>query len=290
MSTYLSESHDYLLTCTVILTVLSAVYLWWSKNLKGNSSPINTMVDLSKVDTSDPLVNRHVQKSEIRLDEIRVSKILIHPLKSCRGTSVRESFYTPKGLQYDREWCIIDAETHDVLTARTLASTVLVIPRLEFDSSSPYGGFMVVSVPKNDGGYITFSVPIKPTPNVLKSWPHVTDVTMFKVMKMDGYIVQPLKPSDPSPHNILSTYFKRNVLLMMKGPEDRFSPGTPIFPTLDANVKYQDAYPLLIASEESLQALNDATRRALISNDTDPSRIAGLKKEKWQNRALEIER
>lgn len=118
----------------------------------------------------------------------------------------------------------------------------------------------------------------------------VTDVTMFKVMKMDGYIVQPLNPSDPSPHDILSDYFKRKVLLMMKGPDDRFSPPSPVFPTLDANVKYQDAYPLLIASEESLQALNDATERALLAGDNDPSRIAGFKKEKWENRKLEIER
>ena len=62
---------------------------------------------------------------------------------------------------------------------------------------------------------------------------------MFKVYKMDGYIVQPLTPSDPSPHDILSTYFNRKVLLMMKGPDERFCHPTDIFPTLDATVKYQ---------------------------------------------------
>ncbi|TCD68300.1 hypothetical protein EIP91_011159 [Steccherinum ochraceum] len=286
----LESSADYLLPWTVILIVLSVLYGLWSKNIR--STPRRAMVDLSKVDTSNPLVNRHVQKEDIRLDSVTVSKILIHPLKSCRGTSVPEARYTPRGLQYDREWCIIDAETHDVLTARTLASTVLVHPRLEIDPNHPYGGFMIVDVPKasGDSGYTSFSVPIKPTPDVLASWPHITDVAMFKVDIMDGYIVQPLKPSDPNPHHILSAYFKRDVLLMMKGPEDRYAEGTDAFPTLEAYVKYQDAYPLLIASEESLQAINDAKDRAVDADDTDPSKVSGIKKDKWNKRKIEIER
>ncbi|KAH8099787.1 MOSC domain-containing protein [Cristinia sonorae] len=248
--------------------------------------------DPSKVDTSDPLVNKHVDKAQIRQEDVRVSNILVHPIKSCRGTSVTEAFYTPKGLQYDRDWCIIDAKTHEVLTARTLATTVLVVPRLEVDAASPYGGYLVVDVPNGEDGVITFSVPITPTEDILKTWPHISDIMMFNTFKMDGYIVQPLNPSDPSPSDILSQYFKRDVLLAMKGPEERVSPGTSAFPKLDAPVKYQDAFPLLIASEESLQALNDATDRALAATDdpSDPHRVAGMKKEKWRNRKLNIER
>jgi len=43
----------------------------------------------------------------------------VHPIKSCRGTSVSESKYDNFGLEYDRRFAIIDAVTHEVITART---------------------------------------------------------------------------------------------------------------------------------------------------------------------------
>ncbi|KAH8099786.1 hypothetical protein BXZ70DRAFT_217455 [Cristinia sonorae] len=255
------------------------------------------VVDLSKVDTSDPLVNRHIEKSQIRVEDIEVSKILVHPIKSFRGTSVTEASYTPQGIQYDRDWCIIDTETHAVLTARDLATTVLVTPRIEVDASLPYGGLLVVDVPKDpeskSGGCDSFSVPLRPTPDMLKTWPHFSDIVLLKKYPVDGYVVQPLNPSEPSPHDILSRYFNRKVLLTMKGPQARLAVGTPVFATLsDVTVKYQDGYPLSIASEESVEAVNAALYRAVSATDdpSDPNRVAGLKKEKWHDRKLYIER
>lgn len=51
---------------------------------------------------------------------------------------------------------------------------------------------------------------------------------------------------------VLSHYMGREVHLLYKGPSDRFAPPTSAFPSLKARLDYQDAYPLLIASEESL--------------------------------------
>ncbi|PIL31071.1 hypothetical protein GSI_05767 [Ganoderma sinense ZZ0214-1] len=102
--------------------------------------------------------------------DVRVSKILVHPIKSCRGTSVQASRYTPEGLENDRKWCIIEQESHAVITAREVAKMVLITPRIEPDSASPYGGRLVVSFPE-DSGCETFSVPLNPTPDILATWP-----------------------------------------------------------------------------------------------------------------------
>ncbi|KAL0062801.1 hypothetical protein AAF712_010339 [Marasmius tenuissimus] len=62
-----------------------------------------------------------------RYENVKVSKILIHPIKSCRGTSIESSRYTPEGLEYDRTWCIIDASTNATLTAREVPKVRLIV-------------------------------------------------------------------------------------------------------------------------------------------------------------------
>lgn len=46
---------------------------------------------------------------------------------------------------------------------------VHVHPRIREDPESPYGGLLVIDVP-SDNGKKTFSVPLKPTPDILKTW------------------------------------------------------------------------------------------------------------------------
>lgn len=40
-----------------------------------------------------------------------VTDLRIYPIKSCRGISVKKSFLTKKGLDLDRRWMFVDAET-----------------------------------------------------------------------------------------------------------------------------------------------------------------------------------
>lgn len=67
----------------------------------------------------------------------------------------------------------------------------------------------------------------------------IGDCSLFKVYFMDGYIVQPLLPSDPSPNDILTEYMGRRVFFMMKGPTPRECPSTAAFPNLKATAVFQ---------------------------------------------------
>lgn len=215
-----------------------------------------------------------------KLDEgvVRVSKLLIHPIKSCRGTSVASARYTPIGLENDRRWCILDAKNHGIMTARAIPKMVLITPRIIEDPSDPSGGRLEVSFPPGSGCE-TFSIPLSPTPEILQNWDIIDDCTVHSFKEIDGYITQPCQPSgDPTLcSTVLSRYMGREVHLLYKGPRPRPAPPTVAFPDLEATVDYHDGYPLLVASEESFMGVKalakawckEQTKEELIHWDVD---------------------
>jgi uncharacterized protein len=222
--------------------------------------------------------------------EIVVTKILVHPIKSCRGISVSEWAYTPAGLEYDRKWCIVDANTHAIITAREIPKMVLIEPQFVYDPTSPHRGSLVVSVPSGEDDSVQFSVPIDPTPSILIDWPSLEECTMFGTYKMDAYVCGAQSPTEPSPSQVLSDYLDRDVYLVMKGPTRRACPPTAAFPELRANTQFQDGYPLLVASEESLDAVEMAVHRAASCGPTEGGKIGGIDRGRWYDGELEIER
>jgi len=84
---------------------------------------------------------------------------------------------------------------------------------------------------------------------------------MFKVVEVDGYICETLDPTSPSPSEVLSKYFGRPVHLVVKGPKRRACGPTQTFPDLDASAVYQDGFPLLVTSDESLERVGDEINR-----------------------------
>ena len=71
------------------------------------------------------------------------------------------------------------------------------------------------------------------------------------------------------------------VLLVMKGPRLRICPPTSRFPELGAPSYFQDAYPLLVVSEESVAAVQEQIREMV--------GVQGVE-EKWANETLQVER
>ncbi|KAI0779027.1 hypothetical protein BD413DRAFT_601634 [Trametes elegans] len=228
--------------------------------------------------------------------DVRVSKILMHPIKSCRGTSLQEARYTPEGLENDRKWCIIEAESHAVITAREVSKMVLITPRVEPDAGSPYGGRLVVSFPE-DSDCETFSVPLYPTADMLADWPIIEDCRMFGKYLVEGYVVSSALPKADAgagarartPSEVLSDYFGRAVHLVMKGPRARVCPPTAAFPALRETAMFQDGYPFLVAGEESLGEVRRVV--SAYARDEDPrARIGGIDRERWRDGGVEIER
>ncbi|KAK1221552.1 hypothetical protein PQX77_015671 [Marasmius sp. AFHP31] len=220
------------------------------------------------------------KETNSRYENVKVSKILIHPIKSCRGTSIESSRYTPEGLEYDRIWCIIDASTNATLTAREVPKMVLITPKVIREPASPYGGTLEVSFPE-DSGCQPFSIPLKPTEDVLKRWQLINNVSLWGDSSIDGYLCENLASSTTSISETLSRYMERPVHLAYKGERPRKCGPTSTFPDLQASAKYQDGYPLLFLSEENIVAINEEMR----------SRIGqqGIE-EKWRTEEVVVER
>ncbi|KZT22674.1 hypothetical protein NEOLEDRAFT_1071092 [Neolentinus lepideus HHB14362 ss-1] len=217
---------------------------------------------------------------------MKISQILVHPIKArlCRGTSVQQAKFTPQGLQYDREWCLIDPEKRKVLTAREIPKMVLITPTIETDPSSPDGGTLTVSFPL-DSAIPSFEIPLRPSEATLSKW-DVLDGLKIWSHTTDGYLVPASSSSSPSPSSILSEYTGRQVQLVYKGPAPRSCDPTQLFPGLDATVRYQDGYPWLVCSEEALEAV-----RAQVGEWA--GREEGLRmgiEERWKSEKVPMER
>ncbi len=56
---------------------------------------------------------------------IQITQLLIHPVKSLRGFSVDSAHLTPKGLEHDRQWMIIN-DSNKFVTQRKFSQMVLI--------------------------------------------------------------------------------------------------------------------------------------------------------------------
>lgn len=211
---------------------------------------------------------------------VRVSKILIHPIKSCRGIPVQRSRYTPEGLEFDRKWCIIQGKDNTVITAREFPKMILIAPQIEADPTSPHSGVLSVTFP-DESGCEPFSMPLCPSQAILNRWKRIEKVMMWHV-PFDAYICEAL-PSSPSrsPSEILSSYFGRPVHLVYKGAQPRACDATATHPELEATAVFQDCFPLMVLSQESTTRIEEELRDHVGTQGID---------ERWATDKLVIER
>lgn len=62
-----------------------------------------------------------------------VSRLFIHPVKSCAGIALQEALLTPTGLQWDRAWMVVD-EDGLFLTQREWPRMALIQPEVTADA------------------------------------------------------------------------------------------------------------------------------------------------------------
>uniref|UniRef100_A0A0W0G9P3 MOSC domain-containing protein n=1 Tax=Moniliophthora roreri TaxID=221103 RepID=A0A0W0G9P3_MONRR len=229
-------------------------------------------------------VGKHVGLDKSRLNEpnfgygdVRVSKLLIHPIKSCRATSVKSCHYTPDGLEFQRFCSTTHSPNWIALTSIVVRQMVLITPKVILDEASPHGGELSISFPE-ESKCETFSIPLQPNEDILRTWSLINDVSMWGI-SINGYICETIK--GPSASAILSRYFGKSVHLVFKGTNPRPCKPTDSYPNLKASARYQDGYPLLILSQENVEVLEKEVR----------SRIGqqGIE-EKWTTEKLAVER
>ncbi|MCW2775547.1 MAG: hypothetical protein JWN91_3873 [Nocardioides sp.] len=161
---------------------------------------------------------------------LTLSSIHRFPVKSCRGEAVPELLIEPWGLAGDRRWMLVD-EDGSVITAREVNRMVLIDPAI-----TPGG--LVVTAP--DLPTLTVATPDPDTQTPVHLWSsHLTAA-----------------PAGPEADVWFSKAMGRTARLVhLDDPTRR--PTTPDFGEPGDRVSFADGYPLLLATEESLAALND---------------------------------
>ncbi|SJX61062.1 uncharacterized protein SRS1_12285 [Sporisorium reilianum f. sp. reilianum] len=206
-------------------------------------SSTSDMLQNALVSSNASATNAH---ADSLTKDLVVQQILIHPIKSCRGTSVQEAPFDHQGLQYDRTWLIIDATTKKFYTARELPKMVLIHPKIESDINK-----LTIEIPQSETGVAasTVQVSLQPSQDEVAGYEVVDGIFIWGAY-VDGYAVS--KEADDK----LSAYFGKQVRLVRKGPSPRESGPTNPDGSVewdDAVLRYQDFFPCLVASAESLR-------------------------------------
>ncbi|KAF8727515.1 ARM repeat-containing protein, partial [Rhizoctonia solani] len=216
--------------------------------------------------------------------DMKISKLLVHPIKSCRGISLSESKVTSEGLQYDRQYLIVDAKTHKFITARQFPKQMVLVETAIEGGEVP---LLSVSFPQ-ESGVKSFKTCLEPSPGTVSNWELISGIEIWASMGLDAYVVESYPPdSTSSPSALFSSYLGREVLLVLKGPTYRPVIPTLTHPDLDVGVRFQDGFPLLVATTESLVAVQEKIR--LSAAGTEGWKVGGITPQ-WQTDELVMER
>jgi uncharacterized protein len=178
---------------------------------------------------------------------ITVSGVFVYPVKSLGGISLPQSSLDARGLKYDRQWMVVD-EDGNMVTQRQEPKLALIRATIE-----PEQDALWLNSPKE-----TLRLPLSGNPRAelvrVRVWNEHCEA--FDQGSDDSFLLM----------TVIGKSFYRIVRL-----SDHFHRRGSVFPAgPDFEVGFADAYPLLIASEGSLGALNNRLERKgspLISMD-----------------------
>jgi len=160
---------------------------------------------------------------------LQLTGIRRYPVKSCSGFDLDQAVVERCGLTCDRRWMVVD-ESGVVVTAREHPTMLLITPELT-DTG------LLLHAPSQPDLAIG-----RPTEAQLE------DVTVWRSTVAAS-------PAAHDAHDWLSAVIGKPVRLVYLDDADR-RPPNPDFADTDDRVSFADAYPVLLATEESLQAVN----------------------------------
>ena len=160
-----------------------------------------------------------------------VARLFVYPVKSCAGIEVREALLTETGLDLDRSWMVVDADGV-FLTQRALPRMALIRPQLKTDE-------MVLRAP----GMLALHVAIDQveTAATVTVWSDTVpawDMGAVAAQWFTDFLGQPCR-------------------LVRFDPEVRRLSSLEWTGGMEAPNQFSDGFPLLIASEASIDELND---------------------------------
>jgi len=161
----------------------------------------------------------------------RIARLFIYPVKSCAGVEVQEAVLTETGLDLDRAWMVVDAQGRFV-TQRQLPRMALVRPQIKHHE-------VVLRAP----GMLALHLQIDAVegPVQVRIWNDdvsAYDMGAVAAQWFTDFLGQPLR-------------------LVRFDPEQRRLSSLKWTAGLEAANQFSDGFPLLVASQASLDGLND---------------------------------
>ncbi|CCF54092.1 hypothetical protein NDA11_006486 [Ustilago hordei] len=230
-----------------------------------------------------------------------IDSIFIYPIKSCAGVSVSSAVLTGQGFELDRRWMVIGEKDGkwDKMSLREEARLTLIQPEIDEQQNvlrlrlSDVGQKEERRKEVLEGSETT----LRPTAAELKGWKEVPAVEMYGDYA-DGRVASLPAPSkaELDASNWISSFLGYKVLLIhfdttsntkrkafpiFKPPSDPTSWSSNDKTELhrERGIEFQDEYPLLVASVESLSAVRSQLSSALDGKGARP--ITQLDPKKW---------
>ena len=177
-----------------------------------------------------PALSRRIALSAPDLSA-RIERLFVYPIKSCAGVELSEAILTETGLDLDRAWMVVD-DKGEYVTQRELPRMALVRPQLKFHE-------VVLRAP----GMLALHLQIDTVeePSRVRIWDE--EVAAFD---MGGVAAQ-----------WFSDFLGRKLRLVRFDPDHRRLSSRKWTGGVEALNQFSDGFPLLVASQASLDQLNE---------------------------------
>lgn len=162
---------------------------------------------------------------------LTLTNLIIYPVKSCRGIHLSESMLTPKGLELDREWMVVDPSGTFVTQREE--------PRMALITTELTSNALVIRGPAQEA----LVIPLEVRPMALRTvqvWRHALDAL----------------DEGPTASQWFSSFLNRPLHLVRFPADHRRLSNREWTGSINAENRFSDAYPILLISEESLADLN----------------------------------
>ncbi|RZJ61306.1 MAG: MOSC domain-containing protein, partial [Acidovorax sp.] len=160
-----------------------------------------------------------------------IARLFVYPVKSCAGIEVQEALLTETGLDLDRAWMVVDAHGA-FLTQRALPRMALIRPQLKTEE-------MVVRAPGMLALHVAIDAVEAPaTVTVWRDTVPAWDMGAVAAQWFTDFLGQPCR-------------------LVRFDPDYRRLSSMDWTGGIEAPNQFSDGFPVLVASEASMQELND---------------------------------
>jgi uncharacterized protein len=166
----------------------------------------------------------------------RIARLFVYPVKSCAGVELREAVLTDAGLDLDRAWMVVD-EQGEFVSQRELPRMALVKPTLKLHE-------VILRAP----GMLALHLSIEAVEEPVKVRVWDDEVAAYDM----GHIAA----------QWFTDFLGRKLRLVRFDPEHRRLSSLKWTGGIEAPNQFSDGYPLLVASEASLEGLNARLNKA----------------------------